>query len=221
MASVATGSVPAVDRISGPSSKQSIEEVCFTAALICIEGHQTTTMMPGPLTKKKVSSIVARTLEKTQSFQEVREAFSKNVEIWIYLTQIFDAAVGNLTSRTTTDVIGDRAVSAMETSAAILKNSALLKEDLQMLDKLMHIARNMLVTTEPQVPQDICTTVGFNQVVYQVIAVCVNITSKGYDGEILDDNSRTKLNEINGLCKFRLTPASQPSGMRRIGVLTH
>lgn len=70
----------------------------------------------------------------------------------------------------------------------------------------MHIARNLLVTSEPEVPQDICAAVHFDQMVYQTIILCVNVTSKGYDGEILDEASRSKLNEITDLCKRLLAP---------------
>lgn len=79
-------------------------------------------------------------------------------------------------------------------------NHGSIKDDLTLLIKLMHIARNLLVNAEPEVPQDICAAVHFDQMVYQTIILCVNVTSKGYDGEILDDAQRSKLSEITELC---------------------
>jgi len=79
-------------------------------------------------------------------------------------------------------------------------NHASVKEDLGTLIKLMHIARNLLVNAEPEVPQDICAAVHFDQMVYQTIILCVNVTSKGYDGEILDEAQRLKLADITELC---------------------
>lgn len=76
-----------------------------------------------------------------------------------------------------------------------------IKNDLSILTKLMHIARNLLVNAEPQVPQDICAAVHFDQMVYQTIILCVNVTSKGYDGEILDEADRLRLAEITELCQ--------------------
>ena len=205
MTPVAMGSVPPVDRISSPSSKQSIEEVCFSAALICLEGHYTDSPpMPGTRTQTKVTNMVARTLEKTHTLKDVREALSRNVEIWVYLTKIFAAAVPSLTSRSVGPLSSlndpDKGVTPQESTALILDNYQTLKDDLQMLNKLMHIARNLLVTSEPEVPQDLCAAVSFDQMVYQAIILCVNVTSKGYDGDGLDDSCRNKLNEINELC---------------------
>ena len=71
-----------------------------------------------------------------------------------------------------------------------------------MLIKLMHIARNLLVTTEPEIPQDLSAAINFDHEVYEAICLCVNVTSKGIDGEMPeDDASRVKLNEITELCK--------------------
>ena len=81
-------------------------------------------------------------------------------------------------------------------------NHASIKEDLGTLIKLMHIARNLLVNAEPEVPQDICAAVHFDQMVYQTIILCVNVTSKGYDGEILDEAQRLKLADITELCRL-------------------
>lgn len=80
-------------------------------------------------------------------------------------------------------------------------NHASIKEDLGTLIKLMHIARNLLVNAEPEVPQDICAAVHFDQMVYQTIILCVNVTSKGYDGEILDETQRLKLGDVTELCR--------------------
>lgn len=80
-------------------------------------------------------------------------------------------------------------------------NHASIKDDLTILTKLMHISRNLLVNAEPQVPQDICAAVHFDQMVYQTVILCVNVTSKGYDGEILDEAQRLKLGDITELCE--------------------
>lgn len=72
-----------------------------------------------------------------------------------------------------------------------------------MLNKLMHIARNLLVTTDPEVPQDLSAAIQFDHEVYESICLCVNVTSKGIDGEMPEDEaSRAKLNEITELCTW-------------------
>jgi palmitoyltransferase len=69
----------------------------------------------------------------------------------------------------------------------------------------MHIARNLLVTTEPEVPQDICAAAHFDQMVYQTFILCVSVTSKGYDGDIDDGPQRSKFDDIWELCKSHVT----------------
>lgn len=119
------------------------------------------------------------------------------------MTRIVAAAVPSLTTRSVGPISHhdpDKVATPTESTNLIIKNWATLKEDLSILSKLLHIARNLLVTPEPEVPQDLCAAVHFDQMVYQVIILCVNVTSKGYDGEILDNASRTKLNEITDGC---------------------
>ncbi|CAN8098443.1 unnamed protein product [Discula destructiva] len=197
-----------------PSQKAlTIEERCLSAALICLEGHYTDNPPMGPLTHEKVVRLVSTSLEKTHASKDVRESLSRNVAIWIWITRIFAAAIPNLTTRSVGPLASlndpDKGVTPQESTALIIKNYQGLKDDLQILNKLMHIARNMLVTSEPEVPQDISAAVHFDQMVYQTIILCVNVTSKGYDGETLDDPSRLRLNEITDLYKKIMVTALQ------------
>lgn len=136
------------------------------------------------------------------------EAISRNVAIWIWLTRIFAAAIPSLTTRSVGPLSSlndpEKGVTPQESTACIVNHHASIKEDLGILIKLMHIARNLLVNAEPEVPQDICAAVHFDQMVYQTIILCVNVTSKGYDGEIIDENQRLKLTDVTELCEFDL-----------------
>ncbi|KAL5942059.1 hypothetical protein ACKVV1_006772 [Pyricularia oryzae] len=209
MPPVAMGSsVPPVDRISSHSN-ETIEERCFHGVLICLEGHYSESPLMGPQTSVKVTSMVAKTLEKTHTYKDVREALSKNVSIWMYLCKIFASAIPTLSKRSVGSSALDKDMDTRESTGLILKNYALLKEDLQLLNKLMHIARNLLVTSEPEVPQDICTAVQFDQMVYQTITLCVNVTSKGCDAEGLDDVSKLRLSEITELYKKLMVTSLQ------------
>lgn len=138
---------------------------------------------------------------------------SRNVEDWIWLTRIFAAAIPSLTTRSVGPLSSlndpDKGVSPQESTRFIVLNHGSIKDDLTLLIKLMHIARNLLVNAEPEVPQDICAAVHFDQMVYQTIILCVNVTSKGYDGEILDDAQRAKLSEITELYKKLLVTSLQ------------
>jgi hypothetical protein len=87
-----------------------------------------------------------------------------------------------------------------ESAGLILKNYAELVSDLHYLNSLLVISRNMLAIKETA--QEICAAVGFDKTVNKLIVLCVNITSKGYDGENVDEGSRVKLNEVTELCEW-------------------
>lgn len=138
-----------------------------------------------------------------------REVLSRNLKIWIWLRRAVSAAICDLNEKS----LGVRSeplvptrfldITTQEVSALIVKNYVPLKEALQMLNKLMHIARNLLVTTDPEVPQDLSAAINFDHEVYEAICICVNVTSKGIEGEPPDDeDSRKKLNEITELCRW-------------------
>ena len=87
-----------------------------------------------------------------------------------------------------------------ESASLILKNYDTLISNLGYLNNLLVISRNMLAIKETA--QEICAAVNFDKAVHKLIIVCVNVTSKGYDGENVDDLSRGRLNEITELCKL-------------------
>lgn len=193
-----------------------IEERIFAAALICLEGHYNQSPVMGPQSIAKVTGIVSKTLEKTHTFKDVREILSRNVRVWIWLRRAVSAAICDLNEKS----LGVRSepfvqtrfldITTPEVTALIIKNYVPLKEALQMLNKLMNIARNLLVTTDPEVPQDLSAAIHFDHEVYESICLCVNVTSKGIDGEMPEDEaSRAKLNEITELCKKVLVTSLQ------------
>ncbi|PFH55724.1 hypothetical protein XA68_17728 [Ophiocordyceps unilateralis] len=213
MARLADYASAGADAIDVADVGESIEERCFCAALICLEGHYTQSPPMGNQTAARVSSMVSKTLEKTHTQRAAREALSRNVAIWIWLTRIFAAAIPSLTTRSVGPLSSlndpDKGVTPQESTALIIMHQASIKDDVANLIKLMHIARNLLVNAEPEVPQDICAAVHFDQMVYQTIILCVNVSSKGYDGEILDDAQRLKLTDITELYKKLLVTSLQ------------
>lgn len=133
------------------------------------------------------------------------ENLSKSVEVWLWQSKVFAAAIPSLTTRSIGPLPGsmqhdDKVNGHHESTALIIKNYASIKEDLTMLIKVMHIARNILVVPEPEIPQDLCAAVQFDQMLYQTIILSVNVSAKAYDGDILDEVARNKLNEISELC---------------------
>lgn len=87
-----------------------------------------------------------------------------------------------------------------ESTELILANYEVLREDLHYLNNLLVISRNMLAIKETA--QEICAAVQFDKEVHKLIILCVNVTSKGYDGESNEEPKRVKLQEITELCRF-------------------
>ncbi|KAK4190941.1 hypothetical protein QBC35DRAFT_488590 [Podospora australis] len=191
----------------------SIEELCFTSAMSCFEGWLKLDPAIGPRTMAYVTRFISRTLEKTHNLKDVRENLSNSVEVWIWLTRDFAAAIPSLTTRSIGPLATlndpDKGATPQESGTLITKNYPSLKEDLQLLIKLMHVARNLLVVQEPEVPQDLCAAAQFDQMLYQTIILCVNVTSKAYDGDILEEAARMKLGEITELYKKLLVTCLQ------------
>ncbi|KAL2174510.1 uncharacterized protein P884DRAFT_280049 [Thermothelomyces heterothallicus CBS 202.75] len=190
-----------------------IEELCFTSAMSCFEGWLKLDPAIGPRTMAYVTKFISRTLEKTHNLKDVRETLSKSVEVWIWLTRDFAAAIPSLTTRSIGPLSSlndpDKGVTPLESTALITKNYPSLKEDLQLLIKLMHIARNLLVVPEPEIPQDLCAAAQFDQMLYQTIILCINVTSKAYDGDVLEEAARLKLSDITELYKKLLVTCLQ------------
>lgn len=135
-----------------------------------------------------------------------RENLAKNVEIWTRLKKIFDLAIRTLFKRSLRDprpgldnTVSDD-IDVLEITDLILKNYDTLVEDLHYLNNLLVISRNMLAVKETA--QEICARVQFDKTVHELIILCTNITSKGIEGEIVDDLKRGKVNNITELCKF-------------------
>lgn len=51
---------------------ETIEERCFSSALICLEGHFTQSPPMGPQTALRVNSMITKTLEKTHTLRKSR-----------------------------------------------------------------------------------------------------------------------------------------------------
>ena len=51
---------------------ETIEERCFSAALVCLEGHYTQSPPMGPKTAVRVNSMISKTLEMTHTHRKAR-----------------------------------------------------------------------------------------------------------------------------------------------------
>jgi palmitoyltransferase len=194
-------------KVSERTNRYGLEERGFLATLTMLEmrwgnGRDTGAGL-GKRTMEGLGKMIRATLDMSLSRGEVREALAKNVDIWMRLQRIFYLAVPILVSRSLRESYTENgAPSGLDVSESvnlILKNYDVLVEDLGYLNNLLVVSRNMLAVKETA--QEICRAVGLDKQVHKLIILCVNVTSKGYDGENVDEASRGRLNEITELCK--------------------
>jgi palmitoyltransferase len=131
-----------------------------------------------------------------------RECLAKNVDIWMRLNKIFNSAVPWLSRRSLPADCPPGGTDTPESATLILKHYDDLVRDLNFLNSLLVISRNMLAIKETA--QELCATVNFDKAVRDLMILCVNVTSKGYDGETVDEPSRGKLNDVTELCGFNV-----------------
>jgi len=74
MTRLAEYAAPPQDAIAPDGQGETIEERCFSAALICLEGHYTQSPPMGPLTAARVNSMISKNLEKTHTLRAARYA---------------------------------------------------------------------------------------------------------------------------------------------------
>ena len=66
-------------------------------------------------------------------------------------------------------------------SNSIVANSVTLLKDLQRLDIMLQIARNVVTVGEKA--QNLAAQVGFDREICTIISLCIKITARGYDGD--------------------------------------
>lgn len=174
------------------------------------ESHFTKRPPIGRKTLNKTTETIRRTMDKTLNQSEIRELLAKNVDIWLRLKKVFAAAIPTLGQRSAREAYAEVAPpnsDIPESSFLIAENHGSLLEDLTMLNNLLVIARNMLAIKE--VAQDICSMCQVDKQITKLIILSVSVTSKGYDGENVDNLTRGKLNEITELYKKMLVTCLQ------------
>lgn len=194
----------ATTTVSRRRNVQSIEERSFQTVLICLEQHFEKQAGLGPKTLLEVKGMVKTTLDQSLNKADVRERLAKNVDIWMRLRKIFMLAVRTLEKNSVRDPYADPGLNGVndvpENSTLILRHYDELVQDLQFLNSLLVISRNMLAIKE--IAQELCASALVDKAVHEVMMLCVSVTSKGYDGENVDELNRAKLNEVTELCKL-------------------
>ncbi|KAG8629390.1 hypothetical protein KVT40_003255 [Elsinoe batatas] len=125
--------------------------------------------------------VVKETLRLTGLKSYTRVAIGTHRPFWEEIVAVFRAAVTSLERRSFQQ--WDPSSVDYETTSSTLIASAYpgLFQDLERLNDLVAITRNVLTAGEEV--QNLCADCGFDQQMFKLINCCVRVTARGYDGD--------------------------------------
>ena len=127
-----------------------------------------------------------------------RQFLAESPELWKELELCFAQAMPEIERQSFISVDAANEASGASNADVMLANQVNLTKDLERLNDLLMIARNMLATTNKA--QNLAATSAFDKQVIKYIDLCVRVTARGYDG---DNNQRAEAvwTSIIGFCK--------------------
>ncbi|KAL8829612.1 MAG: hypothetical protein Q9191_001918 [Dirinaria sp. TL-2023a] len=175
--------------------------LCSTRALF-----MSRTTMPDK-TFDKLSSFAKLMIEKTEKQKEARRNIGLNPDIWNIFSQVFALAVSIIEQEFFSPAeVNPPGNNAQPTTAMALKDTVLLK-DLERLNDLLLIARNVLSFSEAV--QNLCGEKGFDQHAMALIDLCVRVTARQYEGEEPGNRTESQLALLNASFKKVLITSLQ------------
>ena len=121
-------------------------------------------------------------LYKSHQESETRQNLGFSPNIWVGLTNVLSKAVVRLEDSCLSGKgYADNTTDTSSSSDLIAANYFSLVKDIERLNDLCTIARNLLATTKKA--QNLAAEKGFDHQILKLIDVCVRITARGYDGE--------------------------------------
>ena len=132
-----------------------------------------------------------------------RHSLGENVDVWKDYVLAFETAIPVLEEQSL--VPEDSSINANTTSSAanrscsnlMVQNYMTLKSDLEILNDLVLISRNIVLFRQAQ---DLAHKHSYDQVIMALIDLCVRVTTRGYDGDAGSHNETQWANIIQG-CK--------------------
>ncbi|KAK4549402.1 hypothetical protein LTR36_006399 [Oleoguttula mirabilis] len=125
--------------------------------------------------------VCKETLKSTAQDGLIRIAIGTDTKFWAELVVLFKAAIPSLERRSFT-IWDPSSVDYESTSGALIaSNYPTLWKDLERLNDLVSISRNVL--TIGPAAQDLAASHHIDGEIFRLINVCVRVTARGYDGE--------------------------------------
>ncbi|KAK6386072.1 hypothetical protein LTS17_001646 [Exophiala oligosperma] len=120
-------------------------------------------------------------LYKSHQESDVRSSLGFNPKVWDGLTKVLTVAIPALEQQSFAWKNPPAASFNGSSSELIAAHYLSLVKDIERLNDLCTIARNLLATTKKA--QNLAADKGFDQQILKLIDVCVRVTARGYDGE--------------------------------------
>ena len=136
-----------------------------------------------------------------------RQLLGVNATIWKDFCGVFNVAIPVIEQEFFGPEDAVPATSNATSTTPMTSKDAVLMSDLERLNDLLTIARNMLATTKRA--QDLAGDSGFDQQVLKLIDICVRVTARAYEGEEPGRRGESRLTLLNASCK---SPSSQSIG---------
>ncbi|KAF2193024.1 hypothetical protein K469DRAFT_730017 [Zopfia rhizophila CBS 207.26] len=148
-------------------------------------------------------NVCKKTLEETRRNLEVREELGTSYQFWDDLSSVLIAAIPSLDKRSF--AAPDPAAPEYEGQSGplIASYSSSLLKDLERLNQVIAIARNVLTFGEKA--QSLSADRMFDKQVFDLINVCVRVTARGYDGEAGTQDEDKWQSVINAYKKLLIT----------------
>ncbi|KAK3678625.1 hypothetical protein LTR78_001923 [Recurvomyces mirabilis] len=125
--------------------------------------------------------VCKETLKSTANNALVREAIGTDGKFWSELVMLFKAAIPSLERRSFT-IWDPTSVDYESTSGALIASHYPgLWKDVERLNDLVSISRNVLTIGAPA--QDLACIEGVDNDLFRLVNCCVRVTARGYDGE--------------------------------------
>ncbi|KAH0841694.1 hypothetical protein AYO21_01075 [Fonsecaea monophora] len=151
---------------------------------LVLTGTQTHYESPGLIDEKRLEHLLIagkQILYKSHQESDVRSALGFNPRIWEGLTTVLKHALPALEQQSFTYKHPPHLGFGGSSSELIAAHYLSLVKDIERLNDLCTIARNLLATTKKA--QNLAAEKGFDQQILKLIDVCVKVTARGFDGE--------------------------------------
>ena len=147
--------------------------------------------------------ICKQTLKSTASTPSVRETIGTDPKFWTDLVTLFKAAIPSLERRSFT-IWDPTSVDYESTSGALIASHYPgLWKDLERLNDLVSISRNVL--TIGSLAQDLAAESGIDHEIFRMLNCAVRVTARGYDGDAGTGEEEKWQWVVNGYKKLLIT----------------